>query len=59
MTYQDGSIAHVTNSSNDKIFYLINEPNSYRYKDAYDEPYAKALEIVRAKDREKAAVEKL
>jgi hypothetical protein len=59
MTYQDGSIAHVTNSSNDKIFYLINEPNSYRYKDAYDEPYAKALEIVRAKDKERAAVEKL
>ncbi len=57
ITYQDGSIAHVTNSSSDRIFYLINEPNSYRYKDAYDEPYAKALEIVRAKDRERASLE--
>ncbi len=58
MTYQDGSIAHVSSGAN-KIAYSISEPNSFSYTNVAREPYDTAVEIVRAKDRERASLEKL
>ncbi len=58
MEYQDGSIAHVVSGGN-RIAYSISEPNSYRYTNVAREPYATAVEIVHAKDGERAALEKL
>jgi hypothetical protein len=57
MKYQDGSIAYALIGSSNQVFYCISEPNSHMLTDFFDEPYAKALEIVRAKDRERASLE--
>ena len=59
MVYQDGSIAHVVTGVSNRISYSIREPNSYRYTSFAREPYATAVEIVHAKDRERAALDKL
>ena len=59
LKYQDGSIAHVVTGRCNEICYSISEPNSHMLTDFYDEPYATAVEIVHAKDRGRAALEKL